>query len=375
MKKFFKVVGVIISLMLILLIYNILNHYFPSNVISKIARGTIVVVTPVLIALVIMYLINPLARSLMRKFKMKKKAAIATSMVIFFAVIIALLAFSSIFMVQQGMKLYDQITDPEFIISVENWFDKHNLLGIYKGIIDFLETFDFSSLFKPAGTIVTSVLQGLSAIILAPIFLWHFMISQEVVLEHVNDNIPEGWRKRIIPMLQDSNKVIETYFKSKLLSIVILFFLFAFLYLALGMPIGYVVLFAVIIASLDLIPYLGPTIGSIIPVVYLFSAGGTNIFYVQGWHLSPLLASFIMLAINVVIQYFQGNIVVPLLMGKEMEINSALILVFMLFFGYVLGFWGILLAIPLGGVILVIWKHIKETGILLDHNKIEELEE
>ena len=73
-----------------------------------------------------------------------------------------------------------------------------------------------------------------------------------------------------------------------------------------------------------------------------------------------------MLTINVVFQYIQGNIIVPALIGKDMEINSALILVFMLFFGYVLGFWGIILSIPLGGIFLVIWKHIKDTGFLLD---------
>ena len=357
MKKFFITVLAIITVLVAFLVFHALDFYFPGNLISKIFRGLSVVITPVLIALVIMYLINPLSQMFIRKYKVNKKVAIGFSMAIFFLAIIALLAFTSVFVIEQGKLLYDQITDPDFMLAVENWFIRNNIQFIYTGIIDFLTNFDFTQLFSSAGSIVTTVFQGLASVILAPIFLWHFMNSQEVVLDKVNDNIPAKWRNRFIPLLKDSNNVIETYFKSKLLSIVILFFLFMILYSVLGFSVGYALLFAVLISFLDLIPYLGPSVGSIVPVIYLFSVGGTNILYNSNWHVSALAASIIMLGINVAIQYLQGNIIMPQLVGKEMEINSALILVFMLFFGYVLGFWGIILAIPLGGIMLVIWKH------------------
>ena len=77
-----------------------------------------------------------------------------------------------------------------------------------------------------AGSVVTQVLQGLASIILAPIFLWHFMNSQEVIMDKISDNIPETWQGKVIPIIQDSNKVIVTYFRSKIVSIIILFFMF-----------------------------------------------------------------------------------------------------------------------------------------------------
>lgn len=370
MKNFFKIILVVISILITLLIFHALNYYFPTNILTKIVRGFTVVITPVLIALVIMYLINPLAQYFINRRNMNKKLSIGLSMGIFIAIILGLVGFSAVFMVSQGREFYAQISDPNFLAKIEAWFSSNGLLKVYNFIIDFIKAFDFSKLFQSAGSIVSNVLQILASVILAPIFLWHFMNSQDVVLDRINDNIPETWRTNVIPILKKSNNVIVTYFKSKLVSICILFVLFFVLYIILGLPIGYVLLFAFLISFLDLIPYLGPTLGSIIPVLYIFSVGGTDILYINNWHVNAIIANIIMLAINVLFQYIQGNVIVPALIGKDMEINSALILVFMLFFGYVLGFWGIILSIPLGGICLVIWDHFKQQGLLKD-NSIE----
>ena len=126
-KKFFITVLAIITVLVAFLVFHALDFYFPGNLISKIFRGLSVVITPVLIALVIMYLINPLSQMFIRKYKVNKKVAIGFSMAIFFLAIIALLAFTSIFVIEQGKLLYDQITDPDFMLAVENWFIRNNI--------------------------------------------------------------------------------------------------------------------------------------------------------------------------------------------------------------------------------------------------------
>lgn len=59
----------------------------------------------------------------------------------------------------------------------------------------------------------------------------------------------------------------------------------------------------------------------------------------------------------------------PKLAGKQMDLHSALILIFMLFFGSILGIWGVVLSIPLGGIIIVIWNHFQERGFLVDNKE------
>ncbi|WP_162140316.1 AI-2E family transporter [Haploplasma axanthum] len=369
MKKFLGIMLCIISVLAFLYLFHLLNATFPNNIISRILKGFSLVITPVLFALVLMYLVNPLARKLMRQKGISKKGAIIITMTILFAVIAALVFFIVSFLIDKGVDLYNQITSESFIHSVQTWFSNNNLYKVYEWIEELITSLDIKDFIGNTNSIITTVLQTISVIILVPIFLWHFLNAQEVVVDKINENIPTKWQKNIIPIIEDSNQVIVSYFKSKMISIVMLFSIFVFVYALLGLPIGYVILFAFLIAILDLVPYIGPAIGMIIPIIYVFSVNGTNLLYNPNWHVNGLIANIILFSLNASIQFLQDNIIMPKLAGKEMNINSAMILVFMLFFGYILGVWGIILSIPLGGIILVVWKHLKESEFFSSKKK------
>lgn len=359
MDKAIKWFKLIVLVILTLLGFHILNYYFPSNIVSKILRATKIVLSPVLIALVILYLINPLTKKFINEYKINKKLSIALTMIIFFAVFLSLTGFVVYFIFEQGIVLYNQITDPSFLTRVEEWFLKYNLTPVYNIAIDYIENLDIIDLFGPIDSILVTILQGLATVILVPIFLWHFLNFDETIVNNIESNLPSKWHKTAIPIIYESNDIVSAYFRSKIISMIILFFMFVLTYLFLGIPIGYAILFSFLISALDLIPYVGPTIGLLIPIIYIFSINGSSILYINNWHLDAIYINIILIIINGLIQFIQGNILIPMLSGKEMDINPALILVFMLFLGYILGVWGIVLAIPLGGIFIVIWKHIK----------------
>ena len=200
------------------------------------------------------------------------------------------------------------------------------------------------------------------------------MNQKELFFTKVLENLPAGWKEHVIPIVDKSNIVVAGYFKSKIISILYLFVVFAIFYLILGMPFGYVIFFASLIAVLDIIPYIGPTVGLTVPIIYIFASGGVNFFYKESMHVNALTANLVLLLVNAAIQLFQGNYVMPKLAGKRMDLHSALVLVFMLFFGSILGIWGVVLSIPLGGIIIVIWNHFKERSFLKDTSE-EEVED
>lgn len=359
MEKTIKILKIITLVLLAFLSFHYLNYNYPNNIISKIIRASSIVLTPVLIALVILYLVSPLTKRLVTKYKINKKVAIGITMLIFFTVFLALFGFVTYFIIDQGIILYNQITKPEFLDRVEEWFINNNVSFIYNAIINYIDNFDYQAIFGPIDSIILTIFHGLATIILAPIFLWHFLNFDDSIKNNIENNLPQKWHKTVIPIIYESNDIVSAYFRSKILSIIILFFMFVITYLFLGLPIGYVILFSFLIAALDLIPYVGPTAGLVIPIIYIFSVNGSNLFYNSNWHLNAIFINIILVLINVLIQFVQGNILIPLLSGKEMNINPALILVFMLFLGYILGIWGIVLAIPLGGIIIVVWNHVK----------------
>lgn len=370
MKRTIKILGIILLALLILITFHTLNSLYPNNIIQRILNGVSLVLTPVLIAAVLSYLFNPFTEWLIVKRKIKVTYAFVLTIILLIISIAAVSYFVIVFFIDQGKAVFNAITKTGFWDTVRDWFSDNNIESVYNYIEDFIVNYDYQGLLMRGGSVVSAIGQVIATIILVPIFLWHILKQKEHFLDKVTNNLPSAWQEHIIPIAHKSNAIVAGYFKSKIISIIYLFAMFAVLYFVLGMPFGYLIFFAALIALLDIIPYIGPTVGLTVPVIYIFAAGGVDLFYSEALHINAITANVILLLVNFAIQLFQGNYVVPKLAGKQMDIHPALILVFMLFFGSILGVWGVILSIPLGGIIIVIWNHFKGRGLLDDNEKI-----
>lgn len=56
-------------------------------------------------------------------------------------------------------------------------------------------------------------------------------------------------------------------------------------------------------------------------------------------------------AIFLAIQWIQNNVITPILMEKQLGVNSLLILVAALLGAVIMGFWGIILSVPLAVIV------------------------
>ena len=101
----------------------------------------------------------------------------------------------------------------------------------------------------------------------------------------------------------------------------------------------YPLLFGVIIAITNVIPYLGPYIGGAFPVLYALID-------------SPSLA-VIILVIVVIIQVIESDIISPYLHGKRNDINPVLVIFGLVFFGKIFGVIGMILSVPLMSIIKI----------------------
>ena len=95
---------------------------------------------------------------------------------------------------------------------------------------------------------------------------------------------------------------------------------------------------SLITGLLDIIPYVGPFL-SVIPVVLLA--------LIHHGRVGMLIAGVIFLAI----QWVQNNIITPILMEKQLGTNSILIIVSALLGAVIMGFWGVILSVPLAVII------------------------
>lgn len=113
----------------------------------------------------------------------------------------------------------------------------------------------------------------------------------------------------------------------------------------LGLPDPF--LLGIMAATLNFIPFVGPFVGAavtfLIGVVYLPTPAEAVI--------GPL--------IYVLINALEGNVITPLILGRSMKLNPALVFVCIIFWGWAWGVAGILLAVPLIGIIKISCDHFK----------------
>lgn len=101
----------------------------------------------------------------------------------------------------------------------------------------------------------------------------------------------------------------------------------------------YAVLLAALVGISVLVPYIGATVVTIpVAIVAFFQFGWTaELAWVMG--------------IYAVIQTLDGNVLVPLLFSEVVNLHPIAIIVAVLFFGGLWGFWGVFFAIPLATLV------------------------
>ena len=111
----------------------------------------------------------------------------------------------------------------------------------------------------------------------------------------------------------------------------------------LGMPDP--LLLGIMAAALNFIPYAGCFLGCVITfligVVYLDSPA------------QAVMAPLIYLTINAI----EGNVITPMVLGRSMKLNPVIVFTFIIFWGWVWGVGGVLIAVPLLGIIKIACDH------------------
>jgi predicted PurR-regulated permease PerM len=145
-------------------------------------------------------------------------------------------------------------------------------------------------------------------------------------------------------LLSDSSNIIRSYLlgKSK-----IMFFLFAIYYL--GFTIGsvpYALFLAVFAALFSIIPYVGNIIGGGIAVVLSYLYAGTT----------PAL---IVIGVISAAQLLENYILTPWILGDETDLNPFITVFGIILFSMLWGTVGTIIALPIIGVLKVIFEHTK----------------
>ncbi len=216
-------------------------------------------------------------------------------------------------------------------------------------IIDNLAGFVSRAISQVAVSVATlvDVMTGLFMTIIIIPFLLYYMLKEkggDFIPKLVERLSPEEYKDNVHSALSEMNKLLGTYVQG--LAVVCLFVgILAYIGFSI-IGLDYALILAMFILITNIIPFLGPFIGSIPAVVV-------------GLLDSPL-TMFLVIVVIVIVQQLESLVISPQVMGRRMALSPLTIILLVLVAGRLGGLLGIILAIPTFTVLKIIVNHIFE---------------
>ncbi len=174
------------------------------------------------------------------------------------------------------------------------------------------------------------------------LYIVFIMLDYDVLLEGSRNLVPMKYRAIVFGIANDIQDGMNHYFRGQALVALIVGILFSIGFLIIGMPLAIVL--GLFIGVLNLVPYL--QLISFVPTTLLCLVCASN-SEVDFWHIWCLC-----MLVYVVVQIIQDLFLVPKIMGKTMGLNPAIILLSLSVWGTLLGFVGLIIALPLTSLLL-----------------------
>jgi predicted PurR-regulated permease PerM len=186
-----------------------------------------------------------------------------------------------------------------------------------------------------------ALVSAFSLLILTPIVTLYLLFDWDRMIAAIDNWLPRRNRDTIRRLASDIDGVIAGFVRGQALCCVILGVLYIAGLVLLGVNFGFLIGLAS--AVLSFVPYVGTIFGLVV---------GGAIALVQFW---PSLTPFLLvLALFAVGQAIEGNVLQPYLVGKTIGLHPVWLMFALFAFGYLFGFVGLLVAVPVAAAIGVL---------------------
>lgn len=312
-----------------------------------ILRGALL---PFLVAWIIAYMLNPLVEYNKRVFKLKGR--VVAIVLAFVEVIITF----SLLCVLVLPSIFEEIGLMRKLLS-EYVYNSSSIPFVPQAVHDFIrQNVDFSQLssllsreqwlslieqsFSGAwGFIAGSVGEIINVIswLIVLLYVVFILLDYDKILVGFQRMIPQKYRPTVVSIVNDIEVSMNRYFRGQALVAGLVGILFSIGFLIVGLPLAIVL--GLFIGLLNMVPYL--QLVGFIPTILLCLVSASE----TGGNFWLLFGACIL--VFIVVQLIEDVIIVPRVMGKVTGLNPAIILLSLSIWGTLLGFVGMIIALPL----------------------------
>ncbi|MGZ8541855.1 MAG: AI-2E family transporter [Chitinophagaceae bacterium] len=194
--------------------------------------------------------------------------------------------------------------------------------------------------------------------ILCMVYIFLFMYYRTRIKKFILQLIPDRQKENAQQVIHDIQKVTQQYLTGIGLMMLCLWVMYSIGFSIVGVK--YAVFFAILCGLLEIVPFIGNLTGNLLTILMVIIQGGGP---------GMVLAVLVTYAI---VQFLQTYFLEPLVVGAEVNINPLSTILILVLGELIWGIPGMILAIPLLGIVKIICDHIeplKPFGFLIGHDK------
>ena len=323
------------------------------------------ILIPFVVALLLAYLLNPLVTMVQKKVKSRLASVmisliLVACLVILIALLIIPLIISEIG--NTGRILSEVATNSALaeraakLLPSELWV----VIRDYAAKEEVRDLFNTENIWKIAETLArkflpgiwglitgtASFVMGLVGLLVIGLYLIFILLDYQKLSNSWGDLLPSAYRERIKEFVSEFEKAMSRYFRAQAAVASIVGILFAIGFTIIDLPMG--ILLGLFVGLLNMVPYL--QIIGLIPAFFLALVqaleAGSGLWMALG--LTALVFA--------VVQIIQDTLLTPKIMGKVTGLNPAMILLSLSVWGKLLGFLGLIIALPMTCLFLAYYR-------------------
>jgi len=307
------------------------------------------IILPFMIAVFLTFILNPLVTLLM---KLKIPLAVAVFLTLIFSFVLiyllGVLVYANVQMFVGQFPIYQERllrSISQFTAYFEKMFGEPLNIQLFKRInwVDTLQKFSIAQwVLSSLGSFVTFFIKMVMVII----FVAYLLPGMQGIDQKITMAFPKQYQAdRLIKIIKNVTRQVQNYLGAKTLGSLITGAVSIIIFYIFGLD--FAIFWGFIIFLFNFIPTIGSTTASILPVLFSLLQFGS------------LSLAFWMALSLVVLQTAMGNVVEPRLMGRSMNLSPLMVILSLIFWGYIWGVAGMVLAIPILGTLTIIFENFE----------------
>lgn len=229
--------------------------------------------------------------------------------------------------VHDFIRQYVDLDNIATMLSKEQWMKLANQLA--------------SGTWRVVGSTMNMLMTVVSWLIVL-LYMFFVMLDYDKISRGFKAAIPKKYRKHALRIFNDVENTMSRYFRGQAMVSFFVGVIFAIEFYIIGLPMP--IIFGLSIGVLNLVPYLqliSIPVAAFLCLVASVATGG-SFWVLFGWTIAAYL----------ICQVIQDMILIPTIMKSQMGLNPAIIFLALSIWAYVLGFIGLIIALPLTTLII-----------------------